>query len=89
MAFGPGAGISAAPEAREEYFDQDLAGEIRDSLSGVGSIDGVAPLAKESGPVTAAKANLSEPRVDVLGMDAEHMKGLRRSQSRFGERRSP
>ena len=50
MAFGPGAGISAAPEAREEYFDQDLAGEIRDSLSGVGSIDGVAPLAKESVP---------------------------------------
>src|ERR671914_1306067 len=29
VAFGPGAGISAAPEAREEYFDQDLAGEIR------------------------------------------------------------
>jgi putative ABC transport system permease protein len=76
VAFGPGAGISAAPEAREEYFDQDLAGEIRDSLSGVGSIDGVAPLAKESGPVTAAKANLSEPRVDVLGMDAEHLKGF-------------
>ncbi|HET6688884.1 MAG TPA: FtsX-like permease family protein, partial [Rubrobacter sp.] len=76
VAFGPGAGISVAPEAREEYFDQDLAGEIRDSLSGVGSIDGVAPLAKESGPVTAAKANLSEPRVDILGMDAEHMKGF-------------
>ena len=76
VAFGPGAGISAAPEAREEYFDQDLAGEIRDSLSGVGSIAGVAPLAEESGPVTAAKANLSEPRVDVLGMDAEHMKGF-------------
>src|SRR5918911_1312957 len=24
--FGPGAGVSAVPEAREKYFDQDLAG---------------------------------------------------------------
>jgi putative ABC transport system permease protein len=75
-AFGPGAGISEAPEAREEYFDEDLVGEIRDRLSGVGSVAGVAPLARESVPVTSPKTDLSEPRVDVLGMDAGSMKGF-------------
>jgi len=75
-AFGPGAGISAAPEAREEYFDEDVAGEIRDHLSGVGNVAGVAPLARESVPVTSPKTDLSEPRVDVLGIDADSMKGF-------------
>src|SRR5215204_1120513 len=28
--FGPGAGGPVVPEARERYFDQDLAGKIRD-----------------------------------------------------------
>jgi putative ABC transport system permease protein len=73
-AFGPGAGISEVPEAREEYFDEDLVGEIRDRLSGVGSVAGVAPLARESVPVTSPKTDLSEPRVDVLGIDADSMK---------------
>jgi putative ABC transport system permease protein len=72
--FGPGAGISEVPEAREEYFDEDLVGEIRDRLSGVGSVAGVAPLARESVPVTSPETDLSEPRVDVLGIDADSMK---------------
>ena len=38
--------------------------------------------------MTAAKANLSEPRVDVLGMDAEHMKASTISEP-LRERRSP
>ena len=68
--FGPGVGGPAVPEARERYFDQDLAGKIRDRLSGAESVAGVAPLAKETVPVTSPGTGLSEPRVDALGMDA-------------------
>jgi putative ABC transport system permease protein len=75
-AFGPGAGVAVAPEARERYFGEPLVGEIRDRLSGVESISGVAPLAKETVPVTAPKTDLSEPAVDVLGMDVSSMKGF-------------
>jgi putative ABC transport system permease protein len=74
--FGPGAGVREAPEARERYFDQDLAGKIRNRLSGVGSVAGVAPLARETVPVTSQTTDLSEPGVDVLGMDADSMNGF-------------
>src|SRR5918998_2653409 len=43
-AFGPGSGVAVTPEAREKYFDEDLVGEMRDRLSSVGSVTGVAPL---------------------------------------------
>src|SRR5829696_4780426 len=74
--FGPGAGGPAAPEARERYFDEKVAGEIRNRLSGDANVAGVAPLAKESVPVTSETTSLSEPRVDVLGMDANSMQGF-------------
>src|SRR5215211_5448280 len=75
-AFGPGAGGPSAAEARERYFDVDLVGEIRERLSGVGSVAGVAPLAKETVPVTSPGTSLSEPQVDVLGIDAGSMQGF-------------
>src|SRR5918993_4983271 len=50
--FGPGAGGSVVPEARERYFDQDLAGKIQERLADDESVAGVAPLAKETVPVT-------------------------------------
>ena len=71
--FGPGAGGPVVPEARERYFDQDVAGKIRDRLADDESVAGVAPLAKETVPVTSPQTDLSEPRVDVLGMDATSM----------------
>jgi MacB-like periplasmic core domain len=77
-AFGPGAGGPAAPASRERYFDEDLAGKVRDRLAGE-NVAGVAPLARETAPVTSPKTDLSEPRVDVLGMDAastENFDGL-------------
>ncbi|MDQ3943117.1 MAG: FtsX-like permease family protein, partial [Actinomycetota bacterium] len=83
-AFGPGAGGAPAPEARERYFDESLVGKIRSRLSGVESIAGVAPLAKESVPVTSPKTDLSEPRVDVLGMDANSMQGFERLRTASG-----
>jgi putative ABC transport system permease protein len=74
--FGPGAGISTVSEAREKYFDESLADEIRDRLSGDANVAGVAPLAKESVPVTSPQTDLSEPRVEVLGMDAASMRNF-------------
>jgi putative ABC transport system permease protein len=74
-AFGPGAGGPASPVARERYFDEDLAGKVRDRLAG-GNVAGVAPLARETAPVTSPKTDLSEPRVDVLGMDPASMENF-------------
>jgi len=74
--FGPGAGVAAAPEARERYFDQDLVVKIRERLADDESVSGVAPLGKETVPVTSPQTDLSEPRVDVLGMDADSMEGF-------------
>ncbi|HEY0128929.1 MAG TPA: FtsX-like permease family protein [Rubrobacteraceae bacterium] len=76
VAFGPGAGAAVVPEAREKYFDESLAYEVRDRLSGVESVVGVAPLAKETVPVTSPESDLSEPVLDVLGMDADSMRGF-------------
>src|SRR3712207_6743749 len=84
-AFGPGAGVAVAPETREKYFDGDLVGEVRKRLSGTGDVSGVAPLAKESVPVTSPGSKLSEPRVDVLGMDASSMAGFDKLKTGSGE----
>src|ERR687889_182113 len=61
--FGPGAGGPEVTEVRERYFDEDLAGKIRDRLADNESVAGVAPLAKETVPVTFPETKLSEPRV--------------------------
>jgi putative ABC transport system permease protein len=74
--FGPGAGGPKISGARERYFDESIVGEVRDHLSDVKTVAGVAPLAKESVPVTARATGLSEPRIDVLGMDAASMKAF-------------
>src|ERR671910_72794 len=84
VAFGPGAGGAPALETRERYFDESLVGKIRGHLSEVESVAGVAPLAKESVPVTSPKTDLSEPRVDVLGMDANSMRGFDRLRTASG-----
>src|ERR671917_397031 len=85
VAFGPGSGVAQAPEARERYFDEKLADEVRDRLADEENVAGVAPLAKESVPVTAPKTDLSQPRVDVLGVDATSMKGFDRLTAASGE----
>ena len=85
IAFGPGAGVSAAPEARESYFDADVTGKIRDHLADVENVVGVAPLAKETVAVTSPETDLSEPRVDVLGINADSMEGFDRLTAASGE----
>src|SRR5215204_6598602 len=76
VAFGPGAGVQAPPEARERYFGANLADDIRERLANEEGVAGVAPLARESVPVTSPKTDLSQPRVDVLGIDADSMHGF-------------
>ena len=82
-AFGPGAGVAVIPQAREPYFSESLASKVRRRLSG--NVSGVAPLAKESVPVTSPDTKLSEPRVDVLGMDADAMAGFDKLRTSSGE----
>jgi putative ABC transport system permease protein len=72
--FRPGA--AEAPDARESYFDAELVDAIRDRLADEESVAGVAPLAKETVPVSSPDTDLSEPQVDVLGMDPDSMKSF-------------
>ena len=65
-----------ATAERARYFDQNVAGEARDRLSGAERVAGVAPLATETVPVTARGTDLSEPTVSVLGIDEDSMRGF-------------
>jgi putative ABC transport system permease protein len=85
VAFGPGAGVQAPPEARERYFGANLADDIRERLANEEGVAGVAPLARESVPVTSPKADLSQPQVDVLGIDADSMHGFDQLTTASGE----
>jgi len=83
--FGPGAGVSSAPGGRVRYFDARLVEEIRDRLAGDENVAGVAPLARETVPVTSPATGLSEPAVDVLGVDADSMEGFDSLTTKSGE----
>ena len=61
---------------RAGYFDKEVAGDVRDRLSGGDRVAGVAPAAIETVPVTAKGSDLSEPSTDVLGLDQEQMDGF-------------
>lgn len=79
-----GAGTSGQPQfgqttsERASYFDEGVAGEVRDRLSGEDRVAGVAPVAIETVPVSAKGSDLSEPSTDVLGVDQRSMKGFDR-----------
>lgn len=66
------------PSSRDAYFDESVASNVRDRLDGDSGVAGVAPLAKETVPVSARSGDRSEPRVDVLGMDTASMQGFDR-----------
>ncbi len=70
--------------SRQAYFDQNVAGKVQDRLSGDGEVAGVAPLATETVPVLSSKTNLSEPAVDVLGIDGSKMRGFDRLTRKSG-----
>jgi putative ABC transport system permease protein len=61
---------------RAGYFDEKVAGDVRERLSGENRVAGVAPAAIETVPVTAKGSDLSEPSTDVLGLDQGQMEGF-------------
>ena len=63
---------------RARYFEEGVATDVRDRLSGNERVAGVAPLATETVPVTARGTELSEPAVSVLGIDGDSMQGFDR-----------
>lgn len=71
-----GAPFGEATAERAPYFDGSVAGDARDRLSGRDRVEGVAPLATETVPVTAKGTDLSEPTVGVLGIQKDSMRGF-------------
>ena len=65
------------PSGRPAYFDAAVAGRVRGALAGA-PVDGVSPAIRETVPVVAAASGLSEPAVDVLGLDESTLAGFDR-----------
>ena len=63
---------------RARYFDEGIATQVREKLSGSDRVAGVAPLATETVPVTAKGTDLSEPTVSVLGIQEDSMQDFDR-----------
>src|ERR671917_749486 len=82
VAVGPDApedsGPFGGPAARPTYFDENVADEVRDRLKDDGEVAGVAPLISETVAVLSAESGLSEPQVDLLGMDQSSMQNFDR-----------
>ncbi len=77
-----------ASATRKKYFDQGLVENVRDRLADDEEVAAVAPLAAETVPVISRETDLSEPAVDVLGMDAGSMEGFDRLTDKSSERLS-
>ncbi|HZF57549.1 MAG TPA: FtsX-like permease family protein, partial [Rubrobacter sp.] len=71
-------GPFGGPAARPTYFDESLADEVREPLRGDEEVAGVAPLISETVAVLSAESDLSEPQVDLLGIDQSSMRGFDR-----------
>ena len=64
------------PVARPTYFDQNVTNKVRDRLAGDAEVAGVAPMISETVPVLSSESDLSEPQVDVLGIDEGSMQAF-------------
>ena len=72
------------PAARPTYFDENVADRVRERLSADQKVAGVAPLISETVAVLSAQSDLSEPQVDLLGMDADSRRGFDRLKTPSG-----
>src|SRR5829696_10255005 len=70
---------------RASYFDAEVAGKVRDRLSGEDRVSGVAPAAIETVPVTAKGSDLSEPSTSVLGIEEDSMESFDRITTASGK----
>ncbi|MBF8266995.1 MAG: hypothetical protein HW388_503 [Dehalococcoidia bacterium] len=67
-----------AASGRMAYFDETYFETVREHLSVVPEVEGIAPLASETTPILAPATRQSEPQVDILGYDEEWMGGFDR-----------
>ncbi len=58
---------------RPAYFDAGQTAVVQDALAGDAEVVGVAPMIRETAAVVALRSNLSEPIVDVLGIEQSAM----------------
>ncbi|MGH3088720.1 MAG: ABC transporter permease [Rubrobacteraceae bacterium] len=72
---------------RDDYFDEEIVGDVRNRLEDDEGVAGIMPLAKET--VAVGAGDLNEPRVDVLGMEGSSMDGFDRLVNASGGNLSP
>ena len=70
---------------RLAYFDEAYFQQVRERLSSVADVEGVAPLLQERAPVVAPGSRLSEAQVDILGVAGEWMTSFDRLVNAAGE----
>jgi putative ABC transport system permease protein len=72
------------PSGRPAYFSTSTVDRVRAALNGV-AVDGVAPAIRETVPLVSATSGLSEPTVDVLGLDESQLTGFDRPTTAGGQ----
>lgn len=72
-------------DAPPGYFDEELAAEVRDRLSDDEDVAGVTPLLRATVPLVPNGTGLSEPRVDVLGLEETSRDGFESLRGASGE----
>ena len=70
------AGEPTAAQGRLPYFDKAVLDEVTSALADDARVEGVAPAARETVPVLSEGSRLSEPRVDVVGLDPDRLAGF-------------
>ena len=70
------AGEPTAAQGRLPYFDKAVLDEVTSALADDARVEGVAPAARETVPVLSEGSGLSEPRVDVVGLDPDRLAGF-------------
>ncbi len=69
-------GEATQGQGRLPYFDEAVLDRVSAALADDPQVEGIAPAVRETAPVVGEKSGLSEPGIDVVGLDPERLEGF-------------
>lgn len=69
-------GEAAQGQGRLPYFEKAVLDHVSAALADDPQVEGIAPAVRETAPVVAETSGLSEPTVDILGLDPDRLTGF-------------
>lgn len=67
---------AAQGQGRLPYFEEGVLDSVTAALAGDAQVEGVAPAVVETAPIVSEKSSLSEPMVDIVGLDPDRLRGF-------------